>query len=55
MLFRGSSYEMPKVKKNYLLVNLYLSIVIQKKKDRSTRLFSNYKRLIVKFRFIDLL
>ena len=28
-LFRGSSYEMPKVK-NYLLVNLYLSIVIQK-------------------------
>ena len=32
MLFRGSSYEMPKVKKNYLLVNLYLSIVIQKKK-----------------------
>ena len=26
-LFRGSSYEMPKVK-NYLLVNLYISIVI---------------------------
>ena len=53
MLFRGSSYKMPKVK-YYPLVNLYLSIVIQKYKNRVTRLFFKLEAFNFKVSFYRL-
>ena len=54
-LFKGSPYKMPRIK-NYFLVNIYFICHYSKiKKNWGTWLFSNEKRLTVKFRFIDLL